>query len=217
MIEASTKWSKSSLLPTRNMVFARLIANILQLKAQFPNHPIRKIRVDNAAEFRSKTFDEFCQATGIEVEYSTPYVHFQNKMAKALIKRIQMITRPILMLTNLPMTAWGHGVLHADALIQYRPSAYNANTPYSLVYGRPPDLSHLRTFGCLVPLPILGPKRTKLRPQRQKGIYVGFNSPSIIRYLEPSTTDVFTTKFQDCIFFEDDFPALTSTPASPNT
>lgn len=33
-------------------------------------------------------------------------------------------------------------------------------------------------------------------------------SPSIIRYLEPQTGDMFTTRFADCHFNEDEFPAL---------
>ena len=37
-------------------------------------------------------------------------------------------------------------------------------------------------------------------PQRRLGIYVGFDSPSIVRYLEPSTSDVFKARFHDCHF-----------------
>ena len=45
-------------------------------------------------------------------------------------------------------------------------------------------------------------------PQRKLGIYVDFNSPSIIKYLEPSTGDVFTARFADCQFDETIFPIL---------
>ncbi|KAM2052997.1 hypothetical protein ACFX1T_002692 [Malus domestica] len=45
-------------------------------------------------------------------------------------------------------------------------------------------------------------------PQRRLGIYVGFDSPSIIRYLEPLTGDMFTTRFADCHFNETVFPSL---------
>ncbi|XP_018460962.1 uncharacterized protein LOC108831968 [Raphanus sativus] len=45
-------------------------------------------------------------------------------------------------------------------------------------------------------------------PQRRLGIYVGYTSPSIIRYLEPVTGDMFTARFPDCHFNEDEFPAL---------
>jgi hypothetical protein len=40
------------------------------------------------------------------------------------------------------------------------------------------------------------------------GIYVGYQSPSILKYLEPLTGDLFTARFADCIFNEDHFLAL---------
>ena len=40
------------------------------------------------------------------------------------------------------------------------------------------------------------------------GIYIRFKTPSIIRYLEPLTGDVFTTCFADCQFNEVVFPTL---------
>ncbi|KAK6146339.1 hypothetical protein DH2020_020208 [Rehmannia glutinosa] len=45
-------------------------------------------------------------------------------------------------------------------------------------------------------------------PQRRLGIYVGFDSPSIVRYLEPMTGDLFTARFVDCHFDETTFPSL---------
>ena len=77
-----------------------------------------------------------------------------------------------------------------------------------MVLGHQPDLSHLRIFGCTVQVPIAPPQRTKMGPQQRLGIYVGFDSPSIIRYLEPLTFDVFTTRFADCHFDETNFPQL---------
>ena len=34
--------------------------------------------------------------------------------------------------------------------------------------------------------------------QRKLGIYVGFNSPSIIRYFKPLIDDIFKACFDDC-------------------
>ena len=45
-------------------------------------------------------------------------------------------------------------------------------------------------------------------PQRRIGIYVGIDSPSIIKYLEPMTGDVFRARFADCHFNETVFPQL---------
>ena len=45
-------------------------------------------------------------------------------------------------------------------------------------------------------------------PQRKLGIYIGYESPSILKYLEPITGDQFTARYVDCIFDGDHFPAL---------
>jgi hypothetical protein len=45
-------------------------------------------------------------------------------------------------------------------------------------------------------------------PHRKLGIYVENKSLSIIKYLEPFTRDLFTTRYAYCIFDEDNFPAL---------
>jgi hypothetical protein len=45
-------------------------------------------------------------------------------------------------------------------------------------------------------------------PHRRMGIYMGFQSSSIIKYLEPLIGDLSMTQFPDCIFNEDHFLAL---------
>jgi hypothetical protein len=52
-------------------------------------------------------------------------------------------------------------------------------------------------------------------PQRRLGIYVGFDSPSIIRYLEPLTGDIFKARFDDCHFNETIFPPLEGEKSLP--
>jgi len=195
LIDASTRWSHVSLLATRNVAFARLLAQIIQLRANFPDYQIRRIRLDNAGEFTSQTFNDYCMSIGITVEHPVAHVHTQNGLAESLIKRLQLIARPLLMRSSLPSSAWGHAILHAAALIRLRPTAYHKYSPLQLVSGREPNLSHLKVFGCAVYVPISPPQRTKMGPQRRLEIYIGFNSPSIIRYLEPLTGNIFTTRF----------------------
>ncbi|KAK9912309.1 hypothetical protein M0R45_036177 [Rubus argutus] len=208
LVDASTRWSHVALLSTRNVVFAKLLAQIIRLRAHYPDHPIKSIRLDNAGEFTSKTFDDYCMSIGIEVEHPVPHVHTQNGLAEAAIKRIQMVTRTLVMRTNLPLSAWGHAVLHAAMLIRLRPTATQTFSAQQLVTGYEPSISHLRIFGCAVYVPITPPQRTKMEPQRRMSIYVGFESPTIIRYVEPLTGDLFTARFADCHFDEIVFPSL---------
>ena len=201
LVDASTRWSHVCLLSTRNVAFARLLAQIIKLRAQFPDYPIKSIRLDNAGEFTSQTFDDYCMTLGIDVEHPVPHVHTQNGLAEALIKRLQLIARTLLMKTKLPVSAWGHAILHAASLVRLRPIANHQYSSVQLVFGHQPNISHLRVFGCAVYVPIAPLQRTKMGPQRRLGIYVGFDSPSIIRYLEPLTGDMFTTRFAVCPFY----------------
>jgi hypothetical protein len=77
-----------------------------------------------------------------------------------------------------------------------------------LISGREPNLSHLKNFGCAVYVLISPPQRTKMRPQIRLRIYIGFHSPSIIKYLEPLTGDIFIARYADCQFDETIFSIL---------
>ena len=48
---------------------------MIQLKAQFPNHPIKTIRFDNAGEFSYQTFLNYCMLVGIDIEYHVAHTH----------------------------------------------------------------------------------------------------------------------------------------------
>ena len=53
LVDASSRWSHVSLLSIRNVAFAKLLAQIIKLKAQFLDYPTKTIRLDNATEFTS--------------------------------------------------------------------------------------------------------------------------------------------------------------------
>jgi hypothetical protein len=120
--------------------------------------------MDNAAKFSSHAFNDYCMALRIQVRHSVPYVHTQNSLAEYLIKRIKLVARPLLMNFFLPMSCWGHAVLHAADLQQLRPTAYHDSSPLELVRGDPPRISHLRKFGCVIYIPISPPQCTSMGP-----------------------------------------------------
>ena len=61
-----------------------------------------------AGELTSRSFDDYCISLGIDVEHHVPHVHTQNVLAEVFIKRMQLITRALLMKTKLP------SFLHGD-------------------------------------------------------------------------------------------------------
>ena len=208
LIDASTQWSHVCLLYNINVSVARLLAQIIRLIAQFPNHHIKTIRLDNASEFSSQTFIYYCISIGIDVQHLVAHVHSHNGLAKSFIKRLQLIAIPLLLKSKLPLSAWGHAIIHAANLIRLRPTANHDLSQFQLAKRYQPNILHLRVFGCTVYVLIVPTHRPKLGPQRRLGIYVSFQSASIINYIEPLTGEVFTARFADCHFDENLFPTL---------
>ena len=73
-------------------------------------------------------------------------------------------------------------------------------------------MAHIRIFGYQVWVLVTEPKRYTIGPHRQEGIYVGFDSKSIIRYLGPTTGALFRARFANCRFLEFVFPTLRAVP-----
>ena len=102
LIDASMRWSHVCFLATRNIVISRLLAQIIKLQAQFPDYLIKSIRLDNVGEFTSQTFTDYCMSVRINFAHPIAHTHTQNGLAESLIKRLQLIARPLLMKTKLP-------------------------------------------------------------------------------------------------------------------
>ena len=205
LVDASTRWSHVFLLSTRNLAYASLLSQIIKLRAHFPDHPFKTICLDNAGEFSSTDFHDYCMSLGIEVQYHVAHTHTHNGLAESFIKHLQWIAGPLLLRTKLPLSAWGHALLHAGNLIRLCPIGDHDFSPLQIVSGSQPNISHLRVFGSAVYVPIPPKQSSKMGPQRRLGIYVGFLSASIIHYLEPLTRNLFTARFADCHFDESVF------------
>jgi hypothetical protein len=174
LIDASTRWSHMCLLSTHNHAFAKFMTQDIRLKVNYPEYRIKSICMDNGTEFSSRGFNDYYMTQRIEVQHSVLYVHTQNGLAESVIKRIKLIAGPLLQDCNLPISCWGHAVLHAVDLVQLRPTASHTTSPLQLVREYQPSISHLRKFGCVVYTPISPPKRTSMGHHRRLEIYVRF-------------------------------------------
>ena len=70
-----------------------------KLRAQLPDYTIKKVRLDNASEFTSHAFSDYCISIGITVEHPVAHVHTQNGFVESLIKRFQLIAKPLIIRT----------------------------------------------------------------------------------------------------------------------
>jgi transposase InsO family protein len=133
LVDAAGIHFEVSLLSTRNIVFSKLLAMLIKFRTHHPDFLVKTLRMDNAGEFKSQHFEDYCVAMGIDLTYSVPYEHFQNGLAEAFIKKIQLISRPLLLQAGLPSHLWAHAVLHAASLLKYRPTLLNNFSPLELL------------------------------------------------------------------------------------
>ena len=75
LVDATGVHFEVTLLSTRNIIFAKLLAMLIKFKAHYPEFPVKTLRMDNAGEFKSQQFEDYCMAIGIELTYSVPYEH----------------------------------------------------------------------------------------------------------------------------------------------
>jgi hypothetical protein len=75
LINTSIRWSHVCLLSTRNYVFAKMMTQVIKLKASFTENRIQSIRLNNATEFSSRAFNDYCTTQKIQVQHSISYVH----------------------------------------------------------------------------------------------------------------------------------------------
>jgi hypothetical protein len=106
LIDESIKCSHVFLLSTRNVAFAKFLAQIIKLRANFPDYSIKRVRLDNAGKFTLQAFNDYWMFVGIVVEHPVAHVHTQNGLAESLIKHLQLIARPSIMRTKLPFYVW---------------------------------------------------------------------------------------------------------------
>ncbi|GJX64491.1 retrovirus-related pol polyprotein from transposon TNT 1-94 [Tanacetum coccineum] len=148
------------MVPCTSCSLGKLIARTLPLKSTFSDYNVKRVRHDNAGEFTSQAFNDYCMSVGIVVEHPIAHVHTKNGLAESLFKRLQLIARPLIMRTKFPVSIWGHAILHAAFLIRMRPSANHLYSPMQLAFGQEPNISYLRIFGCAVYVPIAPPQQT---------------------------------------------------------
>ncbi len=101
------------------------------------------------------------------------------------------MARSLLKSKNLPGTFWGEAVSTAVYLLNRAPTkAVIGKTPYEAIYGRKPNVSHLRTFGCVAHVKTAEPHLSKLADRSTKMVFIGYERSSgtkAYRFYDPQT------------------------------
>lgn len=140
---------------------------------------VKCIQSDNGREYVNKRFDEFLQKHGITRRLTIPYNPEQNGIAERRNRTLMETARCLLISSGMPSSLWAEAVNTANFIRNRCPtSKLKGKTPYEAQYGKPPDVSHFRPFGCEVHILDQTSNKSKLTPRSKKGIFVGYSQES---------------------------------------
>ncbi|GKB16092.1 zinc finger, CCHC-type containing protein [Tanacetum coccineum] len=164
---------------------------------------LKVLRTDRGGEFLSNQFTMYCNETGLERHYTSPYSPQQNGVVERRNRTVVEMVRSMLKTMNVPNVLWGEAVNHAVYILnRVNCKAVKDSTPYEMWTRRKPHVGHLRVFGCVAHMKILKTHLNKLDDRSMKLVLLGIEKGSkAYRLLDPDTGKLYVSR--DVIFEED--------------
>lgn len=173
---------------------------VKKMETQF-ERKVKKIRSDQGGEFSSKDLMAFYKSEGIQAQFTAGYSPQQNGVAERRNRHLIEMARCMLLDAGMEKCYWPEAVNTAAYLQNVLPTTAVDRTPFELWFGKKPDLSILRVFGCKAEVHVPKEKRTKLSNKSKSLIFVGYSQKhKAYRFLNPETNEI--TVSRDAVFME---------------
>jgi len=119
------------------------------IETQFSSK-IKSFQCDGGTEFTNNKFRSHLTCCGIVLRVACPYTPSQNGIAERKHRHVTETGLTLMFHACVPLPLWVEAFSTAVYLINRLPSQTLAGkTPYELLFGKYPDYTMLRTFGCL--------------------------------------------------------------------
>lgn len=182
------------------------INQIKMIEKQF-DVSIRVVKTDGETVFNSREWVEFIAGRGIVRQVSSPDTSEQNGKSEAAGKVIVIISRALILASGLPNTLFSEALKCATYIYNRLPRKFLGwKSPFEIVTGRKPDLSHLHPLGCRAYVFQHNiPRLKKMLPRALIGYLVGYDSRNIFRVWIPSREKVIRSRdvvFNDNLFYD---------------
>jgi len=197
---------------TKNEALHLIKYFVAMAKTQF-NGIVKIIRSDNALELGlSNEALDFFAANGIVHQTSCVQTPQQNEVVERKHKHLLEVSRSLLFQSHLPLKFWGDCLLTATYLINRMPSAILGHkSPCEMLFRKPPQLDHIRVFGCLCFMTTTKQGRDKLQDRALPCVFMGYPHGKK-GYKVMTLYDRRLYISRDVVFYELVFPFANPTP-----
>lgn len=147
------------------------------------NLKVKLVRFDKGGEFLNDEMEGFCNRFGIKRETTTAHTSQQNGSIEKTNRDQLEMTRAQLIRSDMPPRLWEDALMVSTYQKNRSPHAGNpdSKSPWEMMHGRPPDVSHMHPFGAIAYALILPRHKRgagKLSPVSQKGRMIGYSATS---------------------------------------
>ncbi|GJX07134.1 retrotransposon protein, putative, ty1-copia subclass [Tanacetum coccineum] len=141
---------------------------------------IKALRSDRGGEYISQEFKDYLKANGIVQQLTPPYTPQHNGVSESRNRTLLDMVRSMMNLTTLPLSFWDYALESATRILNMVPTKKVDKTPYELWYGKVPNLSYLKVWGCEA----LEKRDTpdKLKQRSVKCIFIGYPKETMSYY-----------------------------------
>ena len=133
----------------------------------------KTVRTDHGTEFLGR-LQAFFDERGIVHQTSADYTPEQNGRAERLNRTVFEKVRAQLHEFKLPHSLWAAAADTACFIRNCTPVTGTSVSPYEAFYGKAPDVSRMRVFGCKAYVHVPAVKRKKLHTRAEIGVFVGY-------------------------------------------
>ncbi|GKB14602.1 retrovirus-related pol polyprotein from transposon TNT 1-94 [Tanacetum coccineum] len=145
---------------------------------------IKALRSDRGGEYIIQEFKDYLKACGIVQQLTPPYAPQHNGVSERRNHTLLEMVRSMMNLTTLSLSFWDYAIESATRILNMVPTKKVDKTPYELWYGKVPNLSYLKVWGCEA----LAKRDTpdKLQQRSVKCIFIRYPKEIIDKDTSPS-------------------------------
>ena len=143
------------------------------------------LRADRDSVYLWQDLRDVLFEMNVETEYTVPYAHWMLGKCERMWRTLTYAAQAMMSDCGLPKQFWHYAIL---AAVHIKNRSYSTGAgpsggiPYELLYGRPPNLSPLRVFGCLAFVKVPDVQKRKFTPSAVPKVFLGYSplSPGYI-------------------------------------
>ncbi|GJR03670.1 putative ribonuclease H-like domain-containing protein [Tanacetum coccineum] len=154
-----------------------ILKDFINLVENQLNKKVKAIRCDNGTEFKNAHIIELCGSKGIKRDYSNARTPQQNGVAERKNRTLIEAARTMLADSKLPTMFWTEAVRTACYVLnRVLVTSPHNKTPYALLTGNIPSVSHFKPFGCHVTILNTSDHLGKFDGKADEGYIVGYSA-----------------------------------------